>query len=268
MSTCAIHDGGTIELYFYGELAPAEQSRIALHLRGCRQCASALAELQVIREALAVRPEVSAPPAGDWSAFMARLDASIAPRPAVVVPFTPKSVAGAVTRRPLAGWLAMAALLALVSLSVFVASRAGRQIVEPAASPAPAALASAHAAGDVETPVADGLRAVGLRHLERSKLVVLGLATRDTDPGPSADWAYERELATALLADTRLYRLAAESRGLESLAGVMKDLELVLLQTSMAKESDATALPQIQRLIRRRGLVEKMDVVGTSGLVP
>lgn len=267
MSTCTIQHGGTIELYFYGELDAAERARIARHLRDCRECASALAELNVIRDVLAGRPAVSAPHAGDWTAFMARLDASIAPPSTTVIPLTPKGVAVAVSRRPLAGWVAMAALLALVALSVLVASRAGRTIVAPDADPAPV-LASAVTTGEIELPVTEGLRAVGLRHLERSKLVVLGLAARDAEPGPSGDWAYERELATALLADTRLYRQAAESRGLESLAGVMKDLELVLLQTSMAEASDATALPQIQRLIRRRGLVEKMDVVGTTGLVP
>jgi hypothetical protein len=265
MSTCRVQDGGAIELYFYGELGPSERASVELHLRGCRDCASALAEMKVIRDALADRPDVSAPPAGDWTDFMARLDASIAPPAAVVVPFMPKAVS--VTRRSVAGWLAMAALLALVAVSVFVASRAGRTIVAPEAALEPAAIVSAEATGQ-GMPVDAGLRSVGLRHLERSKLVVLGLAAKDADPGPSADWAYERELATALLADTRLYRLAAESRGLESLAGVMKDLELVLLQTSMAQESDATALPQIQRLIRKRGLVEKMDVVGTTGLLP
>ena len=84
----------------------------------------------------------------------------------------------------------------------------------------------------------------------------------------ATDWAYERELATALLTDTQLYRMAAEERGLTSLAGVMRDLEIVLLQTSMAEATDRTALPQIQRLIRKRGLVEKMDGVGTTGLMP
>ena len=48
----------------------------------------------------------------------------------------------------------------------------------------------------------------------------------------------------------------------------MRDLELVLLQTSMAQPTDETALPQIQRLIRKRGLVEKMDAAGTTGLMP
>ena len=83
-----------------------------------------------------------------------------------------------------------------------------------------------------------------------------------------ADWAYERSLASSLLSDTRLYRMAAEERGLTSLASVMRDLELVLLETSMAQGSDPAELPQIQRLIRKRQLIQKMDVVNTVGLVP
>jgi hypothetical protein len=77
---------------------------------------------------------------------------------------------------------------------------------------------------------------------------------------------YERELAATLLSDTRIYRMAAEDRGLRSIADVMGDLELVLLQASFADERDPASLAQIQRLIRRRDLVEKMDVVAVSGL--
>ena len=266
MSICDIQDSGEIELYFYGELPPAEGARVQLHIRGCRECTEALAELELIREALAARPGIAAPPSGDWTAFMQRLDAALAAPPsAVVVPFPPRT---GVVRRPLAGWLTMAALLVLVTLSVLMASRAGRTVLDREAPLEPASLVSTDPLDGDFVPVAAGLRSVGLRHLERSKLVVLGLAAKDTDTGPTADWAYERELASALLADTKLYRMAAEERGLQSLAGVMKDLELVLLQASMAQASDATALPQIQRLIRKRSLVEKMDVVGTAGPLP
>ena len=55
-------------------------------------------------------------------------------------------------------------------------------------------------------------------------------------------------------------------RGLNKLAGVMKDLEIVLLQTSLTDDRDPSSLQQIQRLIRRRDLIEKMDVVTTTGL--
>lgn len=300
MKMCAVHDAGTIELYFYDELQPAARAGVDTHLRECRECAGALEELQVIRAALARQPAVAAPPSGDWSGFMERLDASIlesgrmaAPVQAQTRPFRlkPKATgnagitsAGEVRHdraRGLTGLLATAALLAIVAISVFFASQAGRRAVPadiralPAERAAQAdiddALKPAHLTGVASGDQASfhaGFASVGARHFERSKLVVLGLATKEPADAEIADWAYERQLASALLNDTRLYRMAAEQRGLASLAGVMRDLELVLLQASMAEASDDTALPQIQRLIRKRGLVQKMDVVGTSGLVP
>ena len=57
----------------------------------------------------------------------------------------------------------------------------------------------------------------------------------------------------------RLYRLAAEERGMKQIAGVMGDPELVLLQTSLANVPDRASLAQIQRLIRKRDLVTKIE---------
>jgi len=268
MSICAVQDAGTIELYFYGELQASDIASVEEHLRHCRDCSGALEELKVIRAALAARPDVSGPASGDWSWFMQRLDDAVRADPVVSLglPFKPRPAVVAVVRRPFVGLLASAALLTLVAISVFFASQAGRRSVE-SDDPLGTAEIVDMAASDAE-PIQAGLAAVGARHFERSKLVVLGLAAKEPSAGQTSDWAYERELATSLLNDTRLYRMAAEQRGLTSLAGVMRDLELVLLQTSMAEATDESALPQIQRLIRKRGLVQKMDVVGTTGLVP
>ena len=49
-------------------------------------------------------------------------------------------------------------------------------------------------------------------------------------------------------------------------ARVMRDLETVLLETSMTDADDRQALQRVQRLIARRGLVSKMQLVATSGL--
>jgi len=266
MKSCTVHDGGSVELYFYGELDPAEHAVMAEHIRHCRLCSTALDELTVIRQALAARQDVSAPPAGDWSAFMERLDRAVrVEAPAAAVVSLDARRPSALRRRPVMNLLATAALLALVVATVFMASRGRQQLAPPGNGERPR-VADATAT-DLE-PTQGGLASVSAGHLERSKLVVLGLATRQPDAATGSDWAYERELATSLLNDTRLYRIAAEQRGLTSLAGVMRDLELVLLQTSMAEDTDAAALPRIQRLIRKRGLVEKMDVAGTTGLVP
>ena len=257
MSPCNVHASGDIELYFYDELSSREREAVERHFPVCADCRAALDELRVIRAALAGRPVVSAPRSGDWSAFMSRLDRSIASErargPQVVALQHRKS------RPPYVAYLAMAALLTLVTLSVAVAFRSRNVTTSSAVAPI-AEPAGSQAQRDVAA-----FTALTGEHFERSKLVVLGLATKDPQNGNATDWAYERQLASGLLNDTRMYRLAAEDRGLNGLAGVMRDLELVLLQASLTDEKDPAALPQLQRLIRRRDLIEKMDVV-TTGL--
>ena len=46
---------------------------------------------------------------------------------------------------------------------------------------------------------------------------------------------------------------------MQPLADVMSDLELVLLQASMADQPTEASLHQLQRLIRRRDLLTKMN---------
>jgi len=251
--TCERHASGDLELYFYDELSSAKRADAEQHLSSCADCRATLDELHSIRAALASRPDVSAPASADWSAFMSRLDA------AIVSNQSQPSERVSRPRHRYVEYVAIAALLALVTFSVAVAFRARHAPVAPGTA----------GFGQRATPAAtdnSAFAAMTEQHFERSKLVVLGLATKDPAREDAADWAYERALATSLLDDTRLYRVAAEDRGLDALAGVMKDLELVLLQTSLTDGKDPAALPQLQRLIRRRDLIEKMDVVKTTGL--
>jgi hypothetical protein len=255
-NTCDLQANGTIELYFYSELTPGEREGVDRHLAACAQCREALEELGEIRTALAGRPDVSAPESGDWSAFMERLAAAIDDREAS----TPGPVLQAQSSaHRYVAYLAMAALLVLVTLSVLFVARS--RIATPPSqrvdiTPAPA----------VDQDATASLAALSEEHLERSKLVVLGLAAKDAQHASGADWAYERKLASNLLNDTRLYRMAAEERGMTTVANVMRDLEIVLLQTSLSDENDAATLGQIQRLIQKRDLVGKMTVVTTRGL--
>jgi hypothetical protein len=266
-TSCAVQASGSIELYFYDELDPQERAAFDRHRAACPHCRQALEDLLVIRRALASRPAVAAPPADDWAGFMSRLDAAIdrETRPSVtsaVVPFVGADGRRSSVRSSLMPLLAMAALLALVTMSVLFVARsrdaalpAGVQNTNPTGT---------QATGDTPAGDTGTLSSVSQQHLERSKLVLLGLATKDAAGATGSDWTYERELASTLLTDTRLYRMAAEERGLDTLAGVMRDLELVLLQTSMTEGEDPAALSQIQRAIRKRDLLQKMDVVRTS----
>ena len=272
--SCHLQASGTIELYFYNELPLAERAEVQAHIGRCIECRAALDDLSVIRAALAVRPDVSMPPGGDWSGFMARLDTRIAqeadgeigqvegsPAPAHVLAIS--------WRRRVAPYLAAAAVLALVTISSVVllkqrtSGEPGVAVVQPAAVVQDQAPDAQIVRASNPGPGADpALAAVSDQHFERSKLVVLGIATKDAG---QADWAYERELAGTLLRDTRLYRFAAEERGMQSLAGVMRDLELVLLQASMSEQRDAASLEHLQRLIRRRDLIAKMEIVHAGG---
>jgi hypothetical protein len=257
--SCDLQAAGTIELYFYGELPQADRAAVQAHLARCAECRTALEDLSVIRAALANRPDVATPPGGDWSGFMRRLTAAVAAEqslrgPSNATPARP-------LRRQLAPYLAVAATLAVVSFA-WITERNPRPA--PGATSVVTAPPTAGAAGaqplrDASLTATDpdpGLLAVSGEHFERSKLVVLGLVTKS---GSQDDWAYERDLASSLLGDTRLYRQAAEERGMQPLADVMGDLELVLLQTSMTDEPNEASLHQLQRLIRRRDLLTKMN---------
>lgn len=266
MTQCWRQASGTVELYFYGELAAAERDTVERHIVECAECRQSLEELKVIRAALNTRPDIAAPPDGDWSGFMARLEAATSHSRA-------ERTGRGILRRPVIVALSMAALLALITMSVL-------GVMRQRAASLPGASATQTAASDpgsaVQTGAGEGIdKGSGLaltelseQHFERSKLVVLGLATKDPQDSAGVDWDYERDLASSLLSDTRLYRQAAEDRGMNSLADVMSDLELVLLQTSMSDKPDSESLAQLQRLIRRRDLITKMDIVKTSGLVP
>ena len=261
MTYCDVHASGAIELYFYGELDGAEHQDVARHVRACSACRQALEDLAIIRDVLEARPDVAAPPGG-WSGFMTRLTEAVdeerrsqqAVAPVVLFHHRPAGV-----RSSFVGYVAMAALLALVTMSVLFVARS-RDAIGPGVAQDLALPAIENARSQPEPD--PGLATASEQHFERSKLVILSLDTKDAKE--PAGWQYERELATALLNDTRLYRMAAEDRGMARLAGVLRDLELVLLQTSMSEKGDQAGLAQIQRLIRKRDLLGKMENVSAT----
>jgi hypothetical protein len=286
MTPCTYLATGEIELYFYDDLEPAARAAVRSHLPSCGDCRQTLEELAAIRAALSTRASVDSPPNGDWTPFMTRLADACQPvrlgggssvqsatdRQSRLLPPVPPVLVSEIpagphhTRARFVSYLAMAALLALVTAGVvYLARWAPRPAISPVTDVTQGTAAtSAPIVPPSERSADAAFAALSEQHFERSKLVVLGLANKDPRHAGEGDWAYERELATNLLSDTRLYRQAAEARGLRTLAGVMGDLEIVLLQTSLADVPDAEALGQIQRLIHKRDLVTKMDVSGAG----
>ena len=271
MTGCPRIESGNVELYFYDELEHAERASMARHLATCGACRQALEELTIIRAALSTRPVVSAPPGEDWTGFMTRLNAALmtdrrAERDANGPIEPPATESRRTIVSGVAPYLALAALLALVTMSVAYVARSGWGRERGRAVTASPPIAQTDAPRPPATADADpgalaaSFAALSEQHLERSKLVVLGVSSKDPRHARLEDWEYERQLASSLLTDTRMYRAAAEERGMTSIADVMRDLELVLLQTSLAAHSGPEDLAQIQRLIDKRDLVTKMEI--------
>jgi hypothetical protein len=276
MTVCGVQLSGAIDLYFYEELPPDKRREIERHVRRCSACRDGLAELALIRSSLAALPEIAAPAGGDWTRLMARIEAAIAAPAQAADPRTARVTRPRASARFAIAGLALAAAVTVITAatahvvhkqapaSITVASHPAMRPPSPV-EPAGLEPAGLEPAG-VETAVAQGpeagLAAVSEQHFERSRLVILGLTARDPRRSSLRDWEYERRMAGSLLDDTRLYKQAAAERGMTSLAGVMSDLELVLLQTSLADRQDPATLARLQRLIRKRDLVTRMDVAG------
>jgi len=244
--SCEWQERGTAELAFYGELEAGARQRFDAHLPGCDDCRTALEELGQIARALEARSRESSPPGGDWAPLMASLDARLdletPPRTRWWAPIAHSRA------------LRMAAMVALVTAAVL----AGRQWerMRHQSETVPEAVGSG--------PSTDAMAGLAEDHLERSKLVLLGLTTKDPGVTRPADWRYERDLAGTMLPDTAQYRIAASQQGLAELADVLGDLETVLLQASLSDDADPRALARLQNLIGKRDLLVKIEVIGAA----
>ena len=246
---CPWHERGDVELYVYGELDVLARAAFERHLHECETCRIALADIEVLRRVLAGTRLVSAPASGDWAPFMRRLD---------------RALDAATARRPplrLSGAFRLAATIVIAVVGMWAGFTLQRARHAPeTASPEPAAIVPAEPSIAIEP-----LTSAAGEHLERSKLVLLGLAAQDPGTARPDDWSYERGLASSLLADTTQYRLVAAGRGRLDLAGVLGDLETVLLQASLGNDADPHALERLQRMIARRDLITKIEILRTEG---
>ncbi len=257
MNTICLHASSErLTLYYYGELEGDESRAFEAHLATCASCAAALAELELVRASLASRAAAATRTNDEWNGFMRRLEVAIdepgtAPltaRGPHAAPHVAPHVASHAARSHVARgtWLVLAATL---TLGIALGLMWQRRALTPEHS-----LAADAAASDA------ALSAAAARHFERAKLVVLGLAMKDSEHTTAQDWQYERQLAGLLLPDTRLFRLSATDRGDAHLANLLGDLESVLLQASMATDASPPELERIQRVIRRRDLLVRMDL--------
>jgi len=100
-------------------------------------------------------------------------------------------------------------------------------------------------------------------HLERSQMVLVELANAQTQG--QLDISAERQAADELLASNRLYRQTALQLGQANVAGVLDELERVLVEVARGpSEVSMAQLAEIQQRIEAQGILFKMKIVNAT----
>jgi len=235
-------------LHYYGEagdLRPADA-----HLAECEACRRAFEELSAALQAMT---GADVPERGEsygaevWARIRPQLDApEIQPWPRRLAEFFT--------------WprLATAGALATLLVAAFVAGRYG---APPAAPPEAPVRADA-------TPAPTAVRerilliAVG-EHLDRSQMVLAELSNMDA-AGP-VDISAERDWARDLVASNRLYRQTAARDGKTAVAGVLDELERVLVDIANGPTTASPAdLERLRDRLETQGLSFRVRVLGSQ----
>jgi hypothetical protein len=104
--------------------------------------------------------------------------------------------------------------------------------------------------------------AVG-NHLERSQIVLVEL--KNLPDSRKVDISDAQAFAADLLSSNRLYRQTAVTAGERGIAGILEDLERVLLEVVHSPSTVSSAeLDDIRQQIESQGLLFKMRVFGSN----
>jgi hypothetical protein len=241
------------ELIAYHGGEPTKREAITTHVADCPECRAELARIDAVLEALNSLPVPD--PGADYGA---RVWQKISPRlperpPVRWWQFDSSSLA--------AGWRAwleprrLAALGAVAALAI-VAFLAGR--------------VTKHTPTETVAVDASKIRervlvmAVG-EHLGRSEmmLIELGNAEPENNKQKEVNISTERRRAEDLVEENRMYRQTALEQGDTALAGVLDELERVLLDVAHGPgEVTPAQLDEMQQRIAARGILFKVRVVG------
>lgn len=231
-------------LYYYGEEAEAGDTGAAEHLAACNSCRESYGALQRVLNTLdgVPMPERSA----DYGAEVWRSIAGHLPHR---------------TRRRLAGmalpafawrWAVAGTAIAGLLVAAFLLGRFSQKPSRP-----PAQLAA-----DPQAPERVLLVAVG-DYLERSQMVLIELANASSVD--KLDISAEQERAADLVSESRLYRQTAAHTGDTEVAGVLDELDRVLLDISHApSELQPQELERLRERLAAQGILFKIRVVGSN----
>jgi hypothetical protein len=152
-------------------------------------------------------------------------------------------------------WAGAAAALASLVVAAFMAGRMFPR-VHPKAAPEQTAAADKQAGERVLLVAVGDL-------LERSQMVLIEL--NHAAPSEKLDISAERDRAADLASENRLYRQTALLKGDTDMAGVLDDLERVLVDIAHEPAEMAPAeLANLQQRMESAGILFKIRVLGTN----
>jgi hypothetical protein len=231
-----------LTLLYYGEETPG--THIDAHVGECAECRERYESLRRVLGAV----EMAVPERGPeyWSEVWSRIELDVDVR--------------RLRPRKLRRWaVSIAAALVLLLGGSFQAGRFYQAGQLHQASQQTAA----DSAGLREATAARVLRAAVGDYLERSQIVLIGLA--NADPNAPLDISLDQERARDLVSENRLYRQTAERTGQAGIASLLEDLERVLLEIEHAPPKlPPEDLKQLRHRLKDDGILFKMRVMGAN----
>lgn len=236
-----------LTLYFYGDATDAAQ--LERHLAECASCKNEFAQLSATLSAIDFPvPERAADyEAQLWSTLRPHL-AETEPRQASIWAslWQPKrwAVAGAV---------------AVIVLAAFLAGRFSTHSPQPGTGTTLADLQAPSGANSSDRVL---MVAVG-DHLDRTQMVLVELI--NTRAEGKVDISSERDLAQNLVNENRLYRQTAQHDKDPEIAGVLDQVERVLIDIAHKPDSvSAGELQDLQKRIESQGVLFKVRVIDSK----
>ena len=228
---------------YYGEPVAEE------HLQACTECQAELARLATVLDRVTA-PEVPEPSEDYETRVWERLR------------WRMRVEEKRQRRTGWMKWVAVAAVTALAFISGLLWKREAVPVSQEARTTTTATTAQPASSSSSTQQQRDRVLLVVVSdHFDRSERVLVELTNLTPGEG-TVDIGAERAAAEELLASNRLYRRTAVSRGEETVATLLDELEPVLLQIAHAPEDmSGDQLRRIQKRVEAKGLVFKLRVV-------
>jgi len=228
-------------LHYYGEEDDGPEA--SQHLEECEACREFYASLQRVLNVVDALPAPDPGPeygARVWRRIERQLPARRGWLPAATFPWR---------------WAGAAAAMAGLLAAAFLAGRFyPEQRPEQKMAPAPVA--------DRQSGERVLLVAVG-DYLERSQMVLIELA--NAKPKGKLDISTQQERADDLLSESRLYRQTAAHTGDTAVAGVLDELDRVLLDIAHGPSKVSPAeLEHLRERMEAQGILFKIRVLGAN----